>query len=85
MSIDTPWAAKAACAGMAGSVFFPETPDGRAGKVDYDAARQVCRHCTVREECLDFALDLDVRHGMWGGMSPAERRTFARHRHKETA
>ena len=38
------------------------------------AAKAVCRGCLVRAECLEYALELDIRDGIWGGCSPGERR-----------
>jgi len=40
----------------------------------YREARRVCRVCPVAAECLEWALANDERYGMWGGMTPAERR-----------
>lgn len=34
-----------------------------------ELAERICAHCTVRSECLDYALRHNERHGMWGGMS----------------
>lgn len=49
-------------------VFFPED------KSDTDAARAVCNRCSVRQECLDFALTYEEEFGFWGGKSEDERR-----------
>jgi len=38
-----------------------------------DAAREVCKGCPVRLECLAFALRTGQR-GIWGGMTEAQRR-----------
>lgn len=79
-------AGRAACAGMPHHVFFPTGPTGRAAskKTDpYAQARQVCGRCPVRQECLELS-DTDPQtwgHGMFGGLTPDERRT---HRRKET-
>lgn len=32
-----------------------------------------CRRCPVRVECLEAALALDVRFGIWGGTTSAQR------------
>ena len=37
-------------------------------------AKRVCTGCTVRAECLEFALANDERFGIWGGLSERERR-----------
>lgn len=49
----------------------------------YDLARIICSHCPVTDQCLEYALELNERHGMWGGMTPRERqneRTLRRKR-----
>ena len=42
------------------------------------ACKAVCAGCAVRAECADFALNrLPTRGtGIWGGMTPAERRAI---------
>jgi Transcription factor WhiB. len=43
-------------------------------------ARQFCRTCPVRTECLAHALDERVEFGVWGGMTERERRALLRSR-----
>ncbi|MCW2722230.1 MAG: WhiB family transcriptional regulator, redox-sensing transcriptional regulator [Pseudonocardiales bacterium] len=43
-------------------------------------ARQFCRTCPVRTECLAHALDQRVEFGVWGGMTERERRALLRAR-----
>jgi WhiB family transcriptional regulator, redox-sensing transcriptional regulator len=43
-------------------------------------ARQLCRGCAVRTECLAHALDHRIEFGMWGGMTERERRALLRNR-----
>ncbi len=57
------WMDSAACRGMPLDMFFPETNNGGA------AAKQVCRACPVSEECLEYALANNIRHGIWAGLS----------------
>ncbi|WP_298330404.1 WhiB family transcriptional regulator [Haloactinopolyspora sp.] len=67
-----PWRARAACIGMDGRLFFV----GRGEELD-PAVVAACERCTVRDECLDWAL----RHehlGYWGGMGERPRRTLRR-------
>jgi len=41
-------------------------------------AKQVCRTCPVRTECLAEALDSRSEFGVWGGMTERERRAVLR-------
>ncbi len=76
------WMADADCISVGGDLFFAE---GRGDH--YREAREICRNCPVRWECLDYAMDtmfdadgcIDAGSlGMWGGTTPAERRALAR-------
>jgi len=62
------WRLQALCAETDPEAFFPEK-----GGSTRDAKR-VCSGCTVRAECLEFALANDERFGIWGGLSERERR-----------
>ena len=44
----------------------------------YDQARALCSFCPVREACLMHALEQKERFGMWGGLTPIERRRIER-------
>ena len=37
-------------------------------------SRSVCARCPVASECLDYALDLGTKVGIWGGLTERERR-----------
>ena len=37
-------------------------------------AKLVCAGCPVRMECLDHAVAVDERYGVWGGLTQDERR-----------
>ncbi|MFJ2651590.1 WhiB family transcriptional regulator [Streptomyces sp. NPDC087420] len=41
-------------------------------------AKTVCGGCPARTECLAYALDQRVEHGVWGGMTDRERRALLR-------
>ena len=55
-------------------LFFPER--GASTK----EAKEVCRGCVVREDCLEYALQNGEKFGIWGGMSERERRRIRRAR-----
>lgn len=42
-----------------------------------------CRACTVRVECLNYALDNGEKFGVWGGTSERERRKLRKIRRRE--
>lgn len=48
--------------------FFPER-----GEPTREAKIQ-CLGCAVIEECLEFAIDNNVKYGIWGGLSERQRR-----------
>ena len=39
-------------------------------------AKKICAACDVREQCLQFAIDQHIYSGIWGGLSPVQRRTM---------
>jgi WhiB family redox-sensing transcriptional regulator len=61
---DEPWRADAACHGIDPDQFFPRRGD------NVGAVQAVCRSCTVRVECLDYALAHSEVVGIWGGTGP---------------
>ena len=71
---DKSWQDQANCLGVDPDLFFPER--GASTK----EAKEVCRGCVVREECLEFALSNGEKFGIWGGMSERERRRIRRQR-----
>jgi WhiB family transcriptional regulator, redox-sensing transcriptional regulator len=65
------WWADAACRDRPDVDFFAADPG---------PARAVCAACLVRRECLDWAVAMKVRFGVFGGLTPAERRGGRRRR-----
>ena len=68
------WQDEANCLGVDPDLFFPER--GASTR----EAKEVCRGCVVREECLEYALANGEKFGIWGGMSERERRRIRRAR-----
>jgi len=68
------WMRDAKCRGIDPAEFFPS--DG----LGVDRARRVCDDCPVRAECLEYALEYRIEHGVWGGASERERRRILRRR-----
>ncbi len=72
------WRADAACAMDNPEAWFPGDKSNDPRRWDY--ARAVCGGCTVRAQCLAFALDTREQHGMFGGLDPEQRRAILRKR-----
>jgi WhiB family redox-sensing transcriptional regulator len=68
------WQAQANCMGVDPDLFFPER--GASTR----EAKEVCRGCVVREDCLEYALANGEKFGIWGGLSERERRKIRRRR-----
>jgi WhiB family redox-sensing transcriptional regulator len=39
-------------------------------------AKAICMACAVRQECLEYAVEIREPHGIWGGMTEVERKTL---------
>ena len=68
------WQEDANCLGVDPDLFFPEL--GASTR----EAKEVCRGCVVRQDCLEFALRNGEKFGIWGGLSERERRRLRRQR-----
>jgi WhiB family redox-sensing transcriptional regulator len=75
----TEWMVDAACVEVGPGLFYPR---GEGGFNEYDEARKVCGACPVQVDCLEYALEVDDRHGMWGGLTPNERAKVAKGRRR---
>jgi WhiB family redox-sensing transcriptional regulator len=73
---DEMWQAKAACRGPHASVFFPppqfERKDEKEGRES--RAKAICATCSVRRDCLEYAIRIREPHGIWGGLNELERK-----------
>lgn len=63
------WRDRAACLGEDPALFFPQDGDRYAA----DKGRAICAGCTVRAQCLQFALSSPERWGTWAGLTEGER------------
>jgi WhiB family redox-sensing transcriptional regulator len=70
------WQLKAACRGPQAAVFFPPPQfERKEEKLERERrAKDICRTCSVRQECLDYALGIREPHGIWGGLNEVERK-----------
>jgi len=74
ITLDRTWQEYANCLGVDPDLFFPER--GASTR----EAKEVCRGCVVRDDCLEYALANSEKFGIWGGMSERERRRIRRQR-----
>lgn len=79
LGIDTPdeeannWRADASCNEVGVEPFF--------GEADGDITpylQRVCRNCAVSDECLNFAIENNIAHGFWGGVTSRKRASLDR-------
>ena len=69
---DAEWMTAANCRDQPPALFFPSDDRG------VRAAHQVCAGCVVRGDCLRYALNKEIAHGVWGGLSEEARRQRGR-------
>ena len=80
------WRDRVACRDLdSDAIWFPAEKNCNDDR-RWDTARAICAVCTVRDHCLDDALDVEgtvagsQRYGMRGGMTPDERAAEAKRR-----
>jgi WhiB family transcriptional regulator, redox-sensing transcriptional regulator len=78
------WRDQSACREVDPELFFPLTASGPS-QFQIAKARAVCATCVVRLQCLNWSLDNDVTHGVWGGLSENERHDLLRARRRSDA
>lgn len=69
---DQDWRAAGNCAGRDPDLWFA------VGAIEHRQAKRICRDCPVQFECLTYAMDHPVDHGIWGGMTERERLRWRR-------
>tara|TARA_B110001454_G_scaffold205178_1_gene214554 strand:+ start:253 stop:642 length:390 start_codon:yes stop_codon:yes gene_type:complete len=65
------WIEVAPCNGKAQFMWYPPM-DAKDPNVWYEMGRVVCSTCPVWQSCIEYGRD--EKWGMWGGLSPKERR-----------
>jgi WhiB family redox-sensing transcriptional regulator len=69
LTIRPAWQAQAACRAAGTDDYFPSRGESTT------AAKAVCDGCSVRQECLDYALSTpELLPGIWGGTTAQQRR-----------
>ncbi len=72
ITIDQDWRALASCTKTDPDLWFA------VGAREHKLAKKICRECPVRRDCLAYAMDEPVDHGVWGGLTERERRRYRR-------
>jgi len=71
--LNTSWRKQAACAGADLMLFMPDENNYLSDKRRLEALAY-CDTCKVRRDCLEYAYDNNIQHGVWGGLSTKQRR-----------
>src|SRR5437763_16823764 len=72
MSYGTEWRKSGACATADPDLFYPIGTGNAAARQIAEACR-ICAACHVRRECLDYAMEIQEAHCIWGGTTPEKR------------
>lgn len=75
------WHPDALCLEIGQTMFFAD----KGEKHLLQTAKKVCGMCTVRDACLEEAMDQDERWGIFGGLGPRQRRKLATERRREAS
>lgn len=76
-----PWMQRANCKDTNPALFFPGDGDpggGRPMVASAKEAKQVCRGCEVKGECLEYALKHHIDYGVWGETTARARQKMRR-------
>jgi WhiB family redox-sensing transcriptional regulator len=77
--VDVSWHRYAACRGLDAEIFYPASEEQAL------VAKEVCDLCPVQTDCLEYALVVREKDGVWGGATEAERRRIIRRRRRAAA
>lgn len=79
------WQRHAACRGLEAEIFYPPDSDGAGDDEAAFEAKAVCAACAVSGECLEYAITVREKEGVWGGQTAAERVRIIRRRRRAAA
>ena len=66
-------------------IHFCEDRSDMVSKLLTLEAKRTCRECPVESKCLAYAIEAKIEHGIWGGMTPKERRALRKRRLAQVA
>jgi hypothetical protein len=59
-------------------VFFPENNKMLMDRQEIELAKTICRRCPLNTECANYGIKADEAYGIYGGLTPEERRQLKR-------
>ena len=74
--MDRNWVDVAACKGLDPAIFYPPTDE------DAEHAKAICAECPAQDPCLEHAIELREKNGVWGGATERERLRIIRRRRR---
>ena len=77
MMKSTEWIRRANCRGLKTNMFYPRRYESEK------PAKSVCAGCSVRDECVNYALEQHDRFGIWGGLNDKQRSSLRRKRNRQ--
>jgi WhiB family transcriptional regulator, redox-sensing transcriptional regulator len=77
---DSMWRAGAECQSDNAVYFYAPSHFERKPEKDWreGIARALCGRCKVREQCLNYSIEVEEGHGIWGGLNELERSRLLR-------
>ncbi len=75
---ESSWWLDAECRGVDPEVFHPD-PEIEGSDAE---AKAICQGCVAQEPCLEYALAVREKQGVWGGLTEIERRRMVRRRRR---
>src|SRR5262245_33169972 len=75
---DPDWMSQARCLGADPDLFFPTGEHGTNAVQAIAEAKAICAGCPVILPCGEYGIRYSPDHGVWGGMSPDERKRARR-------
>ena len=84
---ESTWRANAERRGENAVYFFAPSHFERKPEKDFreGTARALCRRCKVQKQCLDYSIQVEEGHGIWGGLNELERKRMLRRMRSESA
>ncbi len=62
------------CTSYPDAFFNKDATDTTGPSYDYFIAKSLCAKCPIILECLDYALEANEEYGVWGSLTPNERK-----------